>query len=83
MKRLLVRASACSGLLAIAVFAVLQASRQQPAVMAQERQPQQTTSKKKKTKTPVKKPAAKPAPAADRYAERYADRPIEEMNEAQ
>ncbi|HET6879159.1 MAG TPA: CARDB domain-containing protein [Pirellulales bacterium] len=81
MKRMLVRASACSGLVAIAVFALVQASRQQPAVMAQERQPPQTTAKKKKAKTTVKKPVAKPVPAADRYAERYADRPIEETGD--
>lgn len=76
MKRLLVRASALTGLLIAAVFALVQAHRAQPAAMAQERQPAPTSSKKKsKSKSPVKKPisAAKPAAANDRYADRYAD----------
>ena len=78
MKRLLVRASALAGLLAIAVFAVVQTHRAQPAAMAQERQPVQANGKKKpKSKTaPAKKPAvqASKADATDRYADRYDDR---------
>jgi uncharacterized repeat protein (TIGR01451 family) len=86
MKRLLVRASALTGLLALAMCAVVLALRDQPSVMAQERQATPTSSKKKtKSKSPAKKTSpqtAKQAAASDRYADRYADRSTDGPSEA-
>src|SRR5487761_1213303 len=84
MKRLLVRATALAGLLAIAVFAVVQTHRVQPAAMAQEQQAVQGDVKKKskpKSTAARRKPAPStsgvlPTDAAqsNRYDDRYADR---------
>ncbi|HEX7378096.1 MAG TPA: hypothetical protein VF278_13335 [Pirellulales bacterium] len=75
MRRLLVRASALTGLLLVAIFTLVQAHRTPASAMAQERQPPPARTKKKtKPKATAKKPAA-PAPARDRYADRYAPRP--------
>lgn len=74
MRRLLVRASALTGLLLIAVFTVVQAYRTPATAMAQERQPVPAKTKKKaKPKVPVKKTSS-PTPVNDRYTDRYAER---------
>jgi uncharacterized repeat protein (TIGR01451 family) len=86
MKRLLVRASALAGLLALAVFAVVQTHRAQPTASAQERPTTPSGIKKRAKAKPSstgrkpksaakKKPmeTAAPEPYADRYADRYED----------
>lgn len=82
MKRLLVRATALTGLLAIATFAVIQIYRGQPTVMAQESAAGQPTKKKAKPKAAAsgRKTTAKTQAndkratrSDDRYADRYAD----------
>lgn len=74
MRRLLVRASALTGLLLIAVFTLVQAHRTPATAMAQERQPLPARTKKKvKPKASAKRPPAA-APAKNRYAGRYEPR---------
>ena len=79
MKRLLVRATALTGLLAIATFAVVQIYRGQPTLMAQESAAGQITKKKAKPKAAAsgRKASAKTSTdggRTNRYADRYPDR---------